>query len=186
MAESERVQHVAGKAVACAILSMILHSPVSAQPPTAGDPLAALDFKKEKLGWDGLYLGMSLVQAERKIGTTLAIDSGPGGECTKFVAVAERHGLRLTLGFPSPKPGARVQWIQVRFEGAQVLAAGPDLAVSLRAKQPGATWIQPDSPAGLLEEEDLSPAYSIPAKQPQVVRFEPRESMILAFASCDG
>jgi len=158
----------------------------TAAEPAAGDPLAQLETVKGQLSWDGIALGTSLVRAERLLGVTLAVDRGVGeSPCAEWTSTADRNGLRLTLGFPNARPGAKVQWMRVRFEGAQILASGVELAAALQRHIPDAKWIQPEGVASL--EEDLRPTFSIPGtKEPQVVQFSPREWMVLAEAACLG
>lgn len=159
-----------------------------ARPATAqaADPLWGLELEKGRLSWDGVALGHSLVQAERKIGTTLAVEpSSDSGPCAPYVARSDHHGLSLTLGFRSPKPGAKIEWLRVRFEGAQVMASASDLVAALRVKFPAAEWIRPSAPADLVEADDLAPSFVIPGgKEPQAVRFAPREAMLLAAPAC--
>jgi hypothetical protein len=169
---------------ALAVAAALCGASRAAAQPTSGTPLAALELEKGKLGWDGVQLGMSLVQAERKLGVTLALDRGSLGPCPAYVAVADHHGLTLTLGFANAKPGAKVEYLGVRFEGAQVLASGPELAAELRAKIPTVEWLRPAEPADLIEEEDLRPTYLVPGKKPAVVRLLPREALILAEPDC--
>ena len=64
-------------------------------------------------------------------GVTLAMQRREGkaaaSGCKAYLVGVERGTLRLTLGFPTAKPGAKLQSIYVHFEGYQVTAksAGP-------------------------------------------------------------
>lgn len=152
-----------------------------------GEALSLLTMEKNGLAWDGVGLGNSLVSAERRIGVTLALERNPeSNPCAPFVAIADHHGLTLTLGFASPKPGAKIDWLRVRFEGQQVAASGEDLAKELRARFPAAEWRRPaDAAADLTEADDLSPVFLVPGgKKPQAVRFAPREHMEFAEPGC--
>jgi hypothetical protein len=155
---------------------------------TGGDLLDKLEIADGKLGWDGVTLGMSLVQAERKLGVTLGLDKGVASGCPAFVASAQRNGVTLTLGFPSAKPGAKVEWLRVRFGGeALVVASAAELVAALRAKHPAAAWIRPADQPELAEADDYTPAYEIGGgKEPFVVEFVPRESLTLALRRCAG
>ena len=74
---------------------------------------------------------------------------------------------------------------RVRFEGPQVLAGAAELSAALKARLPGAEWIRPAEPAGLVEADDLTPIYAVPGgKTPQAVRLLPREAVILAAPEC--
>jgi len=163
-------------------LAMIaaLSAPTRAQPES-GNPLGLLTLEKGKLGWDGVELGMSLVQAERRVGSTLSVDRYDQS-CPAYVTQAERNGLQLTLGFASPKPGAKIEWLRVRFEGIQVLASGAELMAALRELLPEAKWRQEP---GVSEEDDLRPTFEIAGKKETlIVRLLPREAMILTTPDC--
>jgi hypothetical protein len=175
--------------VALALLALVVAQPRPAVRAQAdgGDLLAALDAGGDKLGWDGIQLGMSLVQAERKLGVTLGLEKGVSKGCPAFVASGTRNGVTLTMGFPNPKPGAKIEWLRVRFGGESlVLASGPELAAALRAKLPEVAWIAPADQPGATEAEDYTPAYRVPGKEPAVVEFVPRESMTIAYERCAG
>jgi hypothetical protein len=148
------------------------------------DALDKLSLDDGLLMWDGVRLGMTIPQIERRVGATIAIQKSKEPGCPAFTAQAEHHGLSLTIGFPSPKPSGKAEWIRVRFEGHQIQSSGVDLAASLRQKVPGVEWVPPAEPAGIPESDDLEPDFAVPGKEPQVVRFYPRESMILAKKSC--
>jgi hypothetical protein len=149
------------------------------------DPLDKLELDGGLLSWDGIRLGMTIPMAERRTGQTLAIEKSKAGGCPAFIAYADQHGTSLTLGFASPKPSGKIEWIEVRFEGYQIQASGSDLQASLHRKFPDAKYI-PSTDAGVTESDDLEPDYAIPGKQPQQIRFYPREKMILGTASCMG
>jgi hypothetical protein len=172
-----------GVAAAALILTLGGPSPLAAQ---TGQALSKLAIEDGHLSWDGVRLGLSLVQSERKLGVTLALSRNPEtNPCAKFITEAERGGLTLTLGFTSPKPSAKIAWLKVRFEGAQIASSASDLAAELRARFPGTEWIRPASPPDLVEGDDLSPTYAVPGgKEPQALRFAPREWMELATPEC--
>lgn len=175
------------RAVAAAALAVAVGaaSPLSAQ---TGQALSKLAIEDGFLAWDGIRLGLSLVQSERKLGVTLALTKNPEpNACAKFVTEAQRGGLTLTLGFASPKPSAKIAWLKVRFEGEQIASSASDLAAELRARFPGAEWIRPASQPDLAESDDLSPTYTVPGgKEPQAIRFAPREWMELSTPNCFG
>jgi len=154
-----------------------------------GGALSMLTVEKGDLSWDDVALGTSLVAAERRIGVTLALDrnSADGANpCAPFIATADHHGLTLTLGFKSPRPGAKIEWLKVRFEGQQIAASASELAAELKQRIPGAEWIRPAGAADLTEADDLTPVYLTPGKEKQAIRFAPREWMELAALSCFG
>lgn len=172
-------------AVVAAMMSWTLEPAVAQE----GQALSLLTIeKKGGLTWDGVGLGTSLVAAERRTGVTLALDRNPengANPCAPYVAVVDHNGLTLTLGFGSPRPGAKIEWLRVRFEGQQIAASASDLAAELRARIPSAEWIRPAGATDLTEGDDLSPTYRVPAgKSVQAVRFAPREWMELAEVSC--
>ncbi len=168
-----------------ALVWIALSTVVPAQGQS-GDPLAKLTVEDELLTWDGLRLGMSLVQAERRIGVTLALERSKASGCPAYIVRVDHHGLALTIGFAAAKPSAKVEWFQVRFEGDLVLPSRLELAAALRQKIAGVEWLRPAQPADIAEEEDLQPSYAIPGKEAQVVRFAPREWMIVAKRACLG
>jgi hypothetical protein len=150
------------------------------------DPLARLAVEDGYLSWDGLRVGMSLVQAERKIGVTLALDRNRDQPCPVWVANAEFHGQSVTVGFPSPKPGAKIQWIQVRFRGALVQAGSKELVPALHSRLPAAVWVPPADHPDLTEADDLQPDYTLEGKEPQALRLAPREWLVLSTRPCIG
>jgi len=168
---------------AAALLLATSSPPLAAQN---GQALSKLALEDGLLSWDGIRLGLSLVQSERKLGVTLALSKNPEEiPCAKFVTEAERGGLTLTLGFPSPKPSAKISWLKIRFEGEQIASSASDLAAELRARFPGAEWIRPAGQPDLVEADDLGPTFAVPGgKEPQAIRFAPREWMELATPAC--
>lgn len=159
-----------------------LASLASAQAP---DPLAELELEDGKLGWDGVRLGMSLLQVERRVGVTLGLsDRGARPGCSEFATEAERSGLWLVLGFPAAKPGAKLEAIWVRFEGHQVAATAAELSAALRARIPQAVWRADPAHPEVTEADDPTPTYLVPAEAPALVRFTPREGMLIARRDC--
>ena len=150
----------------------------------ATDPIAPLEVVKGRLGWGGLDLGMSLVQLERKVGGTLAIDARRDQPvCSAYASGAELGGLNVVLGFPSARPGARLESMWIQFEGYQVAASAADLTAALREHVPGATYVP--SAAGVDEADDPRPTYAVPAASPPtVIRFAPRDGVLLARRTC--
>jgi len=149
--------------------------------------LYALDRESNRLTWDGLPLGTSLVAAERKIGVTLALGKNPADNvCANFIAEADFHGIRVTLGFKKPSPSAKIDWMRVRFEGQQVAVSSSELVAELKSHFPEAEW-NPPAGGDVSESDDLAPVYTIPGKQVQYIRLFPREAMEMATAtSCFG
>ena len=148
------------------------------------DALDKLSLDDGLLSWDGVRLGMSIPQIERRVGATIALQKSKTPGCPTFIATAEHHGLTMTIGFTSPKPSGKADWISIRFEGYQIQASGADLVASLKQKIAGVEWLPPAEPAGITEADDLEPDFAVPGKEPQVIRFYPRESMLLAKKSC--
>lgn len=159
-------------------------APGRAQSGEGDDPLAGLEISEDGVGWSGIRLGMSVVQAERRFGATLAIENGSKGKCGKFAAGAERDGLNVAIGFPSPKPGAKVETIYVQFEGYQVAANAQDLIASLRRKAPAARYLpDPDLP-DRNEANDPSPRFEVDGKVPAVVHLRTREGLMISRRDC--
>lgn len=177
--------------ICCIALAFALSNATTlarAQEPGAGDdgaadPLVGFEVEDGRPGWDGVRLGMSLVQAERRLGATLALASrGTRPVCSSFAAEAEHHGMRLTLGFPSARPGAKIESLWVRFEGQQVAASAAELVVALRRHVPSASY---RARPGLAEADDPTPTYLLTADgRGPAVRFVPREGMLVAAAPC--
>jgi hypothetical protein len=151
-----------------------------------GGPLDRLTVDDGLLAWDGIRLGMTIPQIERRVGATIAIQKSKEPGCPLWIADADHHGLGLTIGFPSPKPSGKAEWLRVRFGSELIQVSGRDLVEAFKAKFPTAEWLPPKEPAGIAEEDDLEPDYLVPGKEPQVVRFSPREAMILAKRACLG
>jgi len=151
------------------------------------DPLAGLEVSSKGVGWGGIRLGMSFVQAERRAGSTLPLTERTGVGCGAYASGAELGGLSLTLGFSGSRPGDKVETIFVRFEGYQVAASAADLVASLRAKAPGAVY-RPD-PTGTwsTEAEDPAPVYFVDAgKTRYAIQLRPRDGILLARHDCLG
>jgi hypothetical protein len=148
-------------------------------------PLARLGVAGGKVGWDGVTLGMSSVQAERRTGVTLAMQEnrGAAATCRAYVVTVERGTLRLTLGFPSSKPGAKLQSLYVHFEGYQVTAKQDALMRELKEKVPGATYLPPDLTPPPSEATDPAPSYLIPGTD-YAARLVPGDGLWLTLRSC--
>jgi len=152
-----------------------------------GDPLAPFALGKSGPGWGEVLLGTSLVKAERLTRSTLAI--GPGDSrpvCSEFAAEADYEGIWLVLGFPSAKPGAKIESIWVRFEGELVAATRDELVESLRRRAPEMTWVpDPEHPEDT-EASDPTPVFRVAASPDSVVKLYPREGMLIARRDCLG
>jgi hypothetical protein len=159
-------------------------STARAEDAAQADPLAGLEADDSGAGWAGIHLGMSLVQAERRFSVALALREVDDTRCGRFVAIAERGGLALTAGFPSARPGAKIETLFVRFEGYQVLASGAELVASLKAKVPSARYLPdsdlPDRP----EADDPAPVYELPGKTPAAVQIRPKDGLLFASLPC--
>lgn len=157
---------------------------VAAEDGATEDPLAGLEVSADGVGWDGIRLGMSLVQAERRFGVTLALDGRPKARCAQFVAGAERGGLNLSVGFPSAKPGAKIDTIFVQFEGYQVAANSQALIASLKRKIPTAKYLPDPTMPERTEAEDLSPKYAVDGKVPAVIHLRVRDGVMITRPEC--
>lgn len=148
-------------------------------------PLARLEAAGGKTGWDGITLGMSSVQVERRTGITLAMQPGPSaaGSCRAYTVTVERDSLSLTLGFPSSKPGAKLQSIYVRFEGYQVTAKQEALVRELKERIPGAAYQPPKDAPPATEAEDPAPAYLVPGTE-HAARLVPGDGLWIMLRSC--
>ncbi|MBP9146571.1 MAG: hypothetical protein KBF21_09030 [Thermoanaerobaculia bacterium] len=150
-------------------------------------PLAQLEFEKGKAGWDGISLGMSIVQVERRTGLTLAMQGGEGkpsdSGCKAYLVGVERGTLRLTLGFPSAKPGAKLQSIYVHFEGYQVTAKSAELVAELKSRIPGVTYMPQTGIPPHTEPDDPAPEYYLPGNI-YAARLVPGDGLWLTLADC--
>jgi len=150
-------------------------------------PLARLAVEKGKTGWDGVTLGMSSVQVKRRTGVTLAMQENKGATaaatCRAYTVTVERGTLRLTLGFPSSKPGAKLQSLYVHFEGYQVTARQEALVRELKEKVPGATYLPPSFTPPPAEAADPAPSYLIPGTE-YAARLVPGDGLWLTLRSC--
>ena len=158
---------------------------VFAQPSET--PLARLESAGAKIGWDGITLGMSSVQVERRSGVTLAVQqnsgSTAGGSCRAYVVTIERDTLGLTLGFPSSKPGAKLQSIYVHFEGYQVLAKQAALVQELRERVPQASYLPPTGASPPPEASDPVPTYLVPRTE-YALRLVPGDGLQITLRNC--
>jgi len=148
-------------------------------------PLARLEASNGKIGWDGITLGMSSVQVERRTGVTLAMQpaSGAAPSCRAFTVSVERDTLRLTLGFPSSRPGAKLQWIYVQFEGYQVTAKQEALIKELKEKIPGAVYLPPNVTPPPTEVTDLAPTYLVSGSE-AVARLVAGDGLSITLRNC--
>jgi hypothetical protein len=156
----------------------------------AESPLQHLEAGEGRAGWDGIALGISAVQAERRVGATLAMEPAAKGTampCEAFTVTVERGTLRLKLGFPTAKPGAKLQSIYVHFEGYQVTARPEALVAELKARIPGATYLPEggsSSAANPTEADDPTPTFLLPGAQEYVARIAPGDGLLLTLRSC--
>ncbi|MEO8196633.1 MAG: hypothetical protein ABI689_07915 [Thermoanaerobaculia bacterium] len=148
-------------------------------------PLAELEAGAGKAGWDGLALGMSSVQVERRTGITLAMQPGSssGGGCRTYMVTVERNTLSLSLGFPSSKPGAKLLSIYVRFEGYQITAKQEALVRELKERIPGASYRPPKLAPPPSEAADPAPVYLIPDSD-YAARLVPGDGLWITLRSC--
>lgn len=151
-------------------------------------PLARLEAEDGKAGWDGIVLGMSSVQVERRTGVTLAMQANAGSTaaagCRSYTVTVERGTLRLILGFPSSKPGAKLQSIYVQFEGYQVTAKPEALVAELKEKLPGASYLPAGGTAPPAEADDPSPTYLIPGTGGYAARLVPGAGLWITLRNC--
>ncbi len=157
----------------------------SALAQASETPLAELEAAAGKAGWDGLTLGMSSVQVERRTGITLAMRSGSSssGGCQAYTVTVERNTLNLSLGFPSSKPGAKLQSIYVRFEGYQITAKQEALVAELKERIPGASYRPPKLAPPPAEADDPAPVYLIPGSE-YAARLVPGDGLLITLRSC--
>lgn len=148
-------------------------------------PLARLEAKAGKIGWDGVSLGMSSVQVERRTGITLAMQANPSaaGSCRAFLVTVERGTLRMTLGFPTSKPGAKLQSLYVHFEGYQVTAKRDALVSELKERIPGAAYAPPNLVPPPAEADDPAPSYFVPGSD-AAARLVPGDGLWLTLREC--
>ena len=172
--------------ICCGALVATLLAPATAAQRE--DPIPLFEIEDGQPGWDGIRLGLSLVQAERRLGATLALaPRGARPVCSSFAAEAEHHGIRLTLGFRSARPGAKIESLWVRFEGQQVAASASDLVAALRRHAPAATYRADRERPALAEANDPTPTYLLSEDGlGAAVRLVPREGMLLAEPGCLG
>ena len=168
----------------CALVAALAAPGLSAAAEGA-DPIPLFEVEDGQPGWDGVRLGLSLVQAERRLGTTLALaPRGSRPVCSAYAAETERNGIRLVLGFASARPGARIESLWVRFEGEQVAANGADLVAALRRHAPTATY---RARSDVAEADDPEPTFLLGGEgRGAAVRLVPREGMLLAGTACLG
>src|SRR5690606_24504820 len=125
-----------------------------------------------------IELGMTFVQAERRFGTTLPLTENPGARCGRFVSASERGGLSIQVGFPSARPGARIETMFVRFEGDQVNADAAALIAALRARAPDATYLPDADLPGTTEADHPAPSFEVTRDgQAWVIQLRPRDGM---------
>lgn len=180
MSRTRRMAAVSGLVATVALAALA----PAAQNEPGGDPLAGLEVGEDGVGWDGIRIGMSLVQAERRFGGALSLTEIPGGRCGRFVASAERDGLDLRVGFPAARPGAKVETLFVRFEGYQVVARAADLAASLKAKLAEARYRPDPAFPDRAEAEDPAPVYELPGKTPLLIALRPRDGLLIGPPDC--
>jgi hypothetical protein len=182
-----RVERFGRGLAAAAWLALAAAGAARAQVEGAGeDPLAGFEASADGVGWQGVRIGMSLVQAERRFGVALALEGHPNARCGRFAAGAERGGLNLTVGFPVAKPSAKIETLFVQFEGYQVAARLSDLVASFKRKAPTARYLADESSPERPEAEDPAPKYELPGGggEPVIVHLRPRDGLVIARAGC--
>jgi hypothetical protein len=151
----------------------------------AADPLDGLEVSAKRIGWDGVELGMSFVQAERRFGTTLPLSENPKARCGRFVSGSERGGLSMQVGFPSSKPGAKIETIFVRFEGQQVTADAAALVAALRARLPDARYVPDADMPDTTEAEHPAPTFEVVlGEETYAIQLRPRDGLFMARRDC--
>jgi len=149
------------------------------------DPLDRLSTGKGGPGWDGIELGTSLVKAERLVGATLAISPGSRNPvCSEYAAAVDHNGLRLVLGFPSARPGAKLESLWVQFGGDQIVASREELLESARRHFPSATWIPDPEHPQETEQSDPTPVFDLGGSPPSALKVTPREGIQIARRDC--
>jgi hypothetical protein len=153
----------------------------TAAQPARAELLAR--FETQPAGWDGIRIGMSLVQLERRVGETLSVTPGSGTPvCSRFASRADYEGYRVVMGFASAKPGAKLESLWVDFDGEEASAGAADLEAALRRRLPAASELRDATPpAG---SGRPAAVYLLPGEPPVVVRFVPREGLLIALRSC--
>jgi len=147
------------------------------------DPLQRLDLNPP--GWDGIRLGMSLVQLERRLGVTLPLSSAAGRPvCSRFSTQADYEGYRLVLGFAAAKPGAKLESLWVQFAGAEAGASAAGLAAALRRRAPQAAYLADAKAPAASEGADPRPTYGLEGEPAALVRFSPRDGLLIALRTC--
>ena len=174
-----------GTAVVAAF-SLLAASAAALVAQAAETPLARLELGAKRVGWDGIEIGMSLVQVERRSGQAISIEPTGKPGCRAATVDLERNTLHLTLDLNGVKPGAKVERIFVHFEGYQVAAKREDLVAELRRLAPAAVYLPPADDPGMAEADDPRPAYSLPGAADSVLRLLPRFGLVLASRGCLG
>lgn len=166
-------------------MSVLVTLGLAAVPARAADPLGGLEVSAKRIGWDGIELGMSFVQAERRFGTTLPLTENPGARCGRFVSGSERGGLSIQVGFPSSKPGAKIETIFVRFEGQQVNADAAALVAALRARLPDARYVPDEDMPATTETDHPAPTFEVVRSEGTfAIQLRPRDGLFMARHDC--
>src|SRR5262245_13584528 len=177
--ENRWVKSLRGMAAVCAIAALV--SAAAAAAP--GQLLRRLE--TAPAGWDGIRLGMSLVQLERRIGETLSIAPAQASPvCSRFASRATFQGYGVVLGFASAKPGAKLESLWIDFDADEVGATVRELAAALRSRVPAASHAPDASRPAASEEADPTPTYVLPGDPPVAVRFTPRDGALIALRTC--
>lgn len=168
-----------------ALLTVVAMPAATAQEATREDPLAGFEVSAKEIGWAGIRVGMSFVQAERRASSTLPLVERKGARCGSWASAAERDGLTLELGFSGSKPGAKIETIFVRFEGYQVAANTADLVAALRRHAPAATYVPDPALPDQTEADDLAPVYELRGERELwAVHIRPRDGLLIARRDC--
>ncbi len=147
------------------------------------DLLARLD--TEPPGWDGIRIGMSLVQIERRLGVTVALSPASGQPvCSRFATQGDYQGYRLVFGFAAAKPGAKLESLWVQFDGAETGASAAELVAALRARVPKAAYLPDPARPAASEADDSRPTYLLPGEPAVALRFAPRNGVLIGLRSC--
>ena len=154
------------------------------QPCDAIWVLEGVRFQDDRLGWRGLFIGMSVTQAEKTLATELDPNIQEENLCGGMTAKTELSGCEIWLTFSGPSDDDLLNSIAI------TLPPGPSigtLRAVLRSQIPNLEyWLGRHSRGDpyLSEGNNLMPNYRLDGEAKYVVLLKPDYAVVLSTAAC--
>lgn len=135
-----------------------------------------------RLGWRGLHLEMSRRQAERALGTALAVEELEAPVCGTHFAEVAHGGRTLTLQLGGGGPAARVESLHLSLPAPRTPVV--ELKQAVKTRLPELRYRPSAYEPDLSEGRDSTPLYVLASQPDQALLLKPEEGLYLALAGC--